>query len=292
MGRRQGQGRSARSEVPFPRLGPVGVPIPIRTGTARLVRETDGGVLVEVNGVPSSYQHPEPTHLVFEYMRWMRTAIEETLAADSGRAAPDGPGGPEVLEAAHLGGGGCSLPRAIAADHPRARQIVVELDAELAELARTWFDLPRSPALRIRAEDASLALSSWRDARFDVLVRDVFAPDRTPAALRSASAAAHAARVLRPGGLYLVNAAGEPSPRAALADEVATLRTAFEHVGVIAEPGVLAGRRRGNSVLLASSAPIATGIDRALRSDPVSVRLVPEADLRALAATGRVLEAP
>ncbi|UYG15555.1 fused MFS/spermidine synthase [Brachybacterium huguangmaarense] len=267
----------------FAHLGPVGVPIPIPTGTARLLLETDGGVLVEVNGVPSSYQHPDPRHLVFEYMRWMRTAIEATLEA---RPAADGS---RVLEVAHLGGGGCSLPRAVAADHPAARQVVIELDTALAEHARVWFDLPRSPALRIRADDAARALEQWRDARFDVLVRDVFAPDRTPRPLRSDRAAAHAARVLRPSGIYLVNSAGEPSPRTSLADEVVTLRGAFAHVGLIAEPGVLAGRRRGNSVLVASQAPLAAGIDRALRSDPVSVRLVPRPELDRLAAAGRVI---
>lgn len=272
----------------FAHLGPVGVPIPIPTGTVRLLPETDGGVLVEVNGVPSSYQHPDPRHLVFEYMRWMRTTIETTLET---RSTAAGSNGSRVLEVAHLGGGGCSLPRAVAADHPTARQVVIELDTALAEHARTWFDLPRSPALRIRADDAARALEHWRNARFDVLVRDVFAPDRTPRALRSGRAAAHAARVLRPEGIYLVNSAGEPSPRASLADEVVTLRGAFAHVGLIAEPGVLAGRRRGNSVLVASQVPLAAGIDRALRSDPVSVRLVPGPELERLAAAGRVIRA-
>lgn len=282
------RGRRRRREAgpAFPALGPTDVPIPLPTGTARLVPETDGGVLVEVNGVPSSYQHPDPTHLVFEYMRWMRTVIQTTLAE---REDPDAPGAPRPLEVAHLGGGGCSLARAVAADHPAARQIVVEVDAALARYARTWFDLPRSPALRIRADDAAHALEQWRPARFDVLVRDVFAPDTTPRALRSERACAHAARVLRADGIYLVNSAGEPSARAALADETATLRTAFAHVGLIAEPGVLGGRRRGNSVLVASQAPLAAGLDRALRSDPVSVRLVPETELDRLAASGRVV---
>lgn len=280
MARRRGSG--APSSAPFPRLGPTSTPIPISTGTARLVQETDGGVLIEVNGVPSSYQHPDPRHLVFEYMRWMQTALRIHLAA----AAPDS----GRLEIAHLGGGGCSLPRALAAEHPDARQIVVELDADLAEQARIWFDLPRSPALRIRAEDASVALASWREDRFDVLIRDVFAGDETPAALRGTVAAAHAERVLRPGGLYLVNSAGRPSSRTVLADELVTLRTAFAHVGVIAENAVLAGKRRGNSVLLASQVPLVDGIDRALRSDAVAVRLVGPSDLARLTVSGRVLD--
>lgn len=282
MGRSR-TGRTRQSD-PFPHLGPVDVDIAVPTGTVRLVRETDGGVLVEVNGVPSSYQHPDPSHLVFEYMRWMRTAL---LEIDAQR----GPGHP-LREIAHLGGGGCSLPRALAADRPRATQIVVELDPRLAELAREWFDLPRAPALRLRAGDAAEALASWREDRFDVLIRDVFAGDRTPEDLRSAEAAHHAARVLRPSGVYLVNSAGSRALRASLADEITTLRTAFTHVGVIAEPGVLAGRRRGNCVLVASDEPAPATLDRALRSDPVSVRWAPPSEVDRLAATGRVVTRP
>lgn len=263
----------------FPALGPLGVPILVGTGTVRLVQETDGGVLVEVNGVPSSYQHPDPHHLVFEYMRWMMTVMEAVAQERDLGAAP---------EVAHLGGGGCSLPRAVHARWPGSHQVVVELDAQLAELARTWFDLPRSPALRIRTEDARRALETWRERRFDILTRDVFAGDRTPESLRSAEAAGHAARVLRPGGVYVVNSAGGDVPRQLLADEIVTLRSAFAHVALIAEAGVLTGRRRGNSVLAASDTPLPASIDRALRADPVAVRLVGEEQMEQLARIGRV----
>ena len=277
--RRSDRDRPARirGDAPrFPGATPLSEDIPLGSGTARLVPETDGSILVEIDGVPSSLQHPDPTHLVFEYMRWMRTAI---LARGDAADAP--------LEIAHLGGGGCSLPRALAADLPRASQTVVELDPVLAERVRGWFDLPRAPRLRIRQEDAARALVEWRDDRFDLLTRDVFAGAVTPRSLRSTVAASHAARVLRDGGMYLVNSAGGQTPRADVADEVATLRTAFAHVGVIAEPGVLTGRRRGNTVLLASQAPLPGTIDRALRSDPVSVRFLVEDDVRALERNGR-----
>ncbi|GAA1488524.1 spermidine synthase [Brachybacterium sacelli] len=263
--------------APFEHLGPLGAQIPISTGTARLTLENDGSVLLDVNGVPSSHLHPDPEHLVFEYMRWMLLAIDLHLDLEEGRA-------PQL---AHLGGGGCSLPRAIAARHPRSRQIVVELDELLADQVRTWFDLPRSPQLRLRVDDAMDALASWREDRFDVLVRDVFAGATTPEALTSLRAAEHAARVLRPGGLYLANCAAPPGT-GLIAGEVATLSAAFAHVGVIAEPAHLSGRRRGNCVLLASDGPLPPGIDRALRSDAVSVRLAQPAQVQALARAGRV----
>ena len=265
--------------VPFPHLGPLGEVVPISTGVARLEQENDGSVLLEINGVPSSHLHPDPGHLVFEYMRWMLLAIDLHLA-EAGDAAP---------QIAHLGGGGCSLPRAIAAGHPSARQIVVELDALLAEHVRTWFELPRSPQLRIRVGDAAGALADWREDRFDVLTRDVFAGSRTPAELIGATAARHAHRVLRPGGLYLANCAAAPGT-SLLADEVATLSAVFSHVGIIAEPAHLSGKRRGNAVLLASDQELPDGLDRALRSDAVSVRWARQEQVAHLRRSGRVLE--
>lgn len=274
MARRDRERRPA-----FSQLGPLDSPIPISTGTARLTLESDGSVLLDVNGVPSSHLHPDPEHLVFEYMRWMLLVIDRHLEGGRGEGTP---------QLAHLGGGGCSLPRAIASRHPRARQIVVEIDELLAQQVRTWFALPRSPQLRVRIEDASSALASWREDRFDVLVRDVFAGDRTPEELASLAAAEHADRVLREGGLYLANCAAPPSS-GLMADEVATLSAVFAHVGVIAEPAHLSGKRRGNCVLLASQHPLHEMIDRDLRSDAVSVRLARTAQVEALARAGRVL---
>lgn len=263
----------------FAQLGPLDTPIPVSTGTARLTRENDGSVLLDVNGAPSSHLHPDPEHLVFEYMRWMLLAIDGHLEGNAPEAAP---------QLAHLGGGGCSLPRAVAARHPRTRQTVVEIDELLAQQVRQWFDLPRSPQLRLRIGDALSVLTSWRDDRFDVLVRDVFSGSLTPQELTTAEAAVQADRVLRDGGLYLANCAA-PQGSGLMADEVATLSTVFAHVGVIAEPAHLTGKRRGNCVLLASQRPLPEGIDRDLRSDAVSVRLARRPQVEALARAGRVL---
>ncbi|ATG55330.1 hypothetical protein CFK41_11560 [Brachybacterium ginsengisoli] len=284
MSRRDRSRRAA-----FEHLGPLDTLIPISTGSARLTTESDGSVLLDVNGAPSSHLHPDPEHLVFEYMRWMLLVIDRHLEE---RAAPstDGDGSSGAPQLAHLGGGGCSLPRAIAARHPRTRQIVVEIDALLAEQVRVWFDLPRSPQLRLRTEDALSALVSWREDRFDVLVRDVFSGTLTPPELTTVETAAHADRVLRDGGIYLANCAA-PQGSGLMADEVATLSQVFPHVGVIAEPAHLSGKRRGNCVLLASRRPLPEAIDRDLRSDAVSVRLARRPQVEALARAGRVLQA-
>lgn len=232
-------------------------------------------MLLEVNGVESSCQHPDPEHLVFEYMRWMRTIL--------GCVRPDRDA---ALDIAHLGGGGCSLPRALAHTYPASRHHVVEIDALLAEYVRTWFSLPRSPRVRIRVADAAEALQSWREDRFDVLVRDVFAGDRTPDSLTSVIAARHVSRVLRPDGVYLANCATAPGVPV-LADELATLATVFPHLAVAAEPAQLSGRRRGNAVIVASHSPLPAEADRALRADAVTVRWTQGSTLRSLIRSGR-----
>ena len=281
--------RDRSRRAAFTRLGPLDTPIPVSTGTARLSVENDGSVLLDVNGAPSSHLHPDPEHLVFEYMRWMLLVIDRHLA-ELPAPAPSGGASVAAAQLAHLGGGGCSLPRAVAARHPRTRQIVVEIDELLAQQVRDWFDLPRSPQLRLRIEDALGALTSWRADRFDVLVRDVFSGTLTPEELITVEAAAHADRVLREGGIYLANCAAPPGT-GLMADEVATLSAVFPHVGVIAEPAHLSGKRRGNCVLLASRRPLPEGIDRDLRSDAVSVRLARRPQVEALARAGRVLRA-
>jgi len=247
-------------------LWPTG-PVTIPTGTVELTRDPDDpdGVTVLVNGVPSSYLDlVDPTNLVFEYMQQMAAFIERFGAV----------GGP--LDVVHLGAAGCALARAVDATRPGSRQLAVELDTVLPELVRGWFDLPRSPALRIRAGDARAELSSLPDASADVVVRDVFAGDTTPEHVRTREMVQQVVRVLRPGGLYLVNCADRP-PLAGAKAEGATLRAAFADVAVVAEPGLLRGRGYGNVVLAATDDPGLLGsaaLARAIRSLPAPARLL------------------
>ncbi|MFI2752661.1 spermidine synthase [Cellulomonas sp. P22] len=241
------------------------------------------GVTVLVNGVPSSYLDLEdPQRLAFEYMQQMAVLIE--------RAGPRG----APLSVVHLGAAGCALARAVHANRPGSRQVAVELDTALPELVRTWFDLPRAPALRIRPGDARAQLATLPDASADVLVRDVFAGDRTPAHVTTLEFVQDVARVLRPGGLYLANCADRP-PLALARAEVATLRATFAHVGVVAEPGLLRGRGYGNVVLAATDDPwvlTAPGVERELRSLPAPARLLVGADLVAFVGTAQPLVDP
>ncbi|WP_062301383.1 spermidine synthase [Demequina subtropica] len=240
---------------------PRGVEFPIATGVAELRDEPDGTTFLWVNGVPSSPLDPDPEYLAFEYMRHL-SAIVTAWAR------------PERMLALHVGAAACAFPRHLAHRLPDSGHIAVDIDSTLPELVRQWWDLPRAPRLRIRAQDGLEAVTSRRDASLDLVVRDAFAGDETPAALASTEWWAHAARTLRPGGLVLANVGTRPGAPGAAADTAAA-REVLGDVLAIGEHAVLKGRRRGNVVIAgpaddrldvdalrryAASAPLPTGI--------------------------------
>jgi SAM-dependent methyltransferase len=259
------------------RLLPPG-PTAVSGGTAELLADADrdGSWMLLVDGTPQSHVDlDDPTHLEFEYVRRMGHVLD--LAGE--------PGAP--LDVIHLGGGALTLPRFVAVTRPGSRQRVVEIDQPLTDLVREHLPLPRGARIRVRADDARVGLAALHTDSADVVVCDVFAGARTPAHLTSTEFAAEAHRVLRPGGVYAANVADGPPLRFARA-QVATLCSVFRHVCLLAEPGILRGRRFGNLVAVASDAelPIAGFLRRCAR-DPMPSRVVHDEDLQRFAGTAR-----
>lgn len=261
-------------------------PVETSSGTVELVLDRDDhrSITVMLNGVPSSFiDLDDPTNVGFEYMEIMSAVLDDRT---------EGP-----LDVVHLGAAGCAMARSVDARRPGSRQIGIDIDARLLELARSWFDLPRSPRLRLRAGDAREQLATIATSSVDVVVRDVFAGDSTPAHLLTVEFVVDVLRVLRPGGLYLVNCADKP-PLSTARAEVATIRTAMDRVttdsisrtdddlALITEPAVLKARRYGN-IVLAATAPggprdgdglASAGLARALRSLAVPAHILCGAD--------------
>lgn len=246
---------------------PVAGSYDIDSGTAELTPDpVAGGWLLTINGAHSSHLHPDPAILDFEYMRQMSALISTRHAATS------------RLRILHLGAAACALPRHLADRFPHARQVAVEIDGRLADLAREWFDLPRAPLLRIRVGDARDVVSSLTDATRDIVIRDAFAPVaqptrapevRTPHHLTTLEFTEQVRRVLAPGGLYLANC-GDGRDLTRARSETATVGEVFEHVALVADAAMFKGRRTGNLVLAASDQPIDETSDlvRTLLSDP------------------------
>ncbi len=218
---------------------------PIDTGTCSITRDADGsGWLVEINGVQSSHIDPgDPLRLDFEYMRWMVAVIEARHRRD------------DPLRVLHLGAGACSLPRYLIDAFPRSRHVAVDVDAALADLIREQFHLPRAPVLRVRVGDARAVTESLTGDSRDVVIRDVFAGAITPAHLTTVEFTTGVQRVLRPGGLYLVNCA-DTRDLAHARSQTATVAAVFANVAVLADPAMLKGRRYGNVIIAGSDAPV------------------------------------
>ncbi|MYW02722.1 fused MFS/spermidine synthase [Streptomyces sp. SID3343] len=197
--------------------------------------------LLTLNDSPQSYVDlDDPAHLEFEYTRRLGHVVD--LAAEPG----------EPLAALHLGGGGLTLPRYIAATRPGSLQTVAELDAELVSLVLEHLPMPAGAAIDVVTGDAREELTARPDDSADLIIVDVFGGAQVPAHLTSREFAAEAARVLRQGGVYATNIADGGDLDFARA-QVATLRAVFPEVVLIAEPGVLRGRRFGNLVVVAST---------------------------------------
>jgi spermidine synthase len=270
--------RDADDRPPFRR--------PVDSGMAELLLDADrpGAWMLLVDGVPQSHVDlDDPEYLDFEYMR--RLGHVADLAAPAG----------QPLRVLHLGAGGLTLARYLVATRPGSSQLAVESDAALAALVRRWLPLDQrarrsgggrtgAGRVRIRVADARAVLEQVAAASFDLVVADLFAGARTPAHLTTAEFAAAAARALTPAGCYAVNI-GDGPPLGYARAQVATVGSVFPQLCLIADPGVLRGRRFGNLVLAATHGelPLAE-LTRRAAGDPFPGRLVHGADLGRFAA--------
>lgn len=214
----------------------------VAQGTAKLMPDIDRerAWLLTVDGAPQSYVDlDDPEHLEFEYVRRLAHVLD----------CVGEPGAP--LDLLHLGGGALTLPRYAAAGRPGSRQDVVEFDAGLVALVGEFLPVAAGSGITVHVADARAWLAGAPDASADVVVGDVFGGSRVPASLASVEYAREVARVLRPGGVYVANLA-DGAPFAFLRGQLANFGAAFGELALIAEPGVLRGRRFGNAVLLAS----------------------------------------
>ncbi|GAB33465.1 spermidine synthase [Gordonia otitidis] len=266
-----------------PRPTPAPGSHPIDTGTAEVITDPiSGGWLLLINGTHSSHIHPDdPLALDFEYLRQMAAVIDDRYPDTSTQ-----------LRVLHLGGAACALPRTLAARYPRARQVAVEVDAELARLVREWFDLPRAPLLRIRVGDARAVTESLTEGSRDVVVRDAFSDARTPSHLTTVEFVSAVKRVLTPGGLYLANC-GDASTLELVRADAAAVAEVFAHVMLIADPSMLKGRRTGNVVVVGSDDDLgpSAALVRTLLSDPLPARTIAGSEARRFG-RGRYLHDP
>jgi MFS family permease len=186
----------------------------------------------------------DPSVLLFGYVR----RFADATASVVDRRGP-------ALESLHIGGGGFSFPRYLAAVEPGSRHTVLELDPAVVALDRRELGFEPSDAIRVRLGDARLSIVDEPTDGYDLVVGDAFGGLSVPWHLTTLEFVDEIDRVLRPDGIYVMNIIDGPALGFVRA-ELATLRDRFDHVALVGQPAALAGRAGGNLVLVASQAPI------------------------------------
>lgn len=236
-----------------------------------------GGRVLYLDNLRHAYVDlDDPTYLEFAYTKRFASVIDAM--------APPG----EPLRALHLGGGGFTVPRWLAATRPGSRSEVLELDPVVVRLAREKLGLRTGPDLSVHAGDARMSMTSQRAATYDLVVGDAFGSLSVPWHLATREFLREIRRVLRPGGVYVSNVIDNP-PLAFLAAELATVQDVFGDVAVLASRTELDGEQGANYIIVAGQVPDRATLARAAarRGEPGGVAT--DAQLAVLRRGGHVL---
>ncbi len=217
---------------------------------ARVVDRIDGSLALELNEGQAQHSLYEPDTVLTGDV-WDGHLVLPFLA----RERP-----PERV--AILGNAAGTTARAYERFFPHARVDGVELDPELSDVGRRFFDM-RNPRLRLFHEDARPFLARI-DARYDVISVDAYRQPYIPFYLTTVEFFRTAREKLRRGGVVIVNA-GHPVGQDDL-ERVLTagMRKVFRHV--VRDP-----IEPTNTLLVGSDTPLSP--ERLRR---VSVRGLPE----------------
>lgn len=213
------------------------------------------GLTLNLDTLRHSCVYPDdPTRLGYAYTR----RFAEVLAAVAG---PGGGAPTRPLNVLHVGGGGFTMPRYVAATYPGSTGTVLELDQVLVDIAREKLGFVDSPQTRVVVGDARTGIRTLPDGSFDVVFGDAFGGLAVPWHLTTTEWLAEVGRVLAspgagdPGGVYAVNVIDRP-PLSFARSHAAAMAQVFDHVAIRVPDGVVEGTARGNIVLIGSAAPL------------------------------------
>ena len=213
---------------------------------ARVVADPDraSGRTLELDTLRHSYVDlADPEYLEFDYTK----AIASVADAIRPAGAP--------VQALHIGGGGFTMPRYLAAARPGTRSTVLEIDRGVVALGRQELGVDAIGGLTTRVGDARTGLREQPRGRFDLVVGDAFGGLAVPWHLTTKEVAEQVRDMLTDTGVYAVNVIDYRPDRFARA-EVATLRSVFGHVAFLGAPVTVAGEGGGNHVLVAARQPL------------------------------------
>lgn len=215
---------------------------------AQVVADPDheSGRTLILDGLRHSYvDTADPTVLEFDYVRAIAAALDAAFAEA------------EPLSAYHLGGGGLTFPRYLAAVRPGTSSLVSEIDGGVVDIDRDELGQLSGTGIDIRVEDGRLGLERLESDSRDLIVGDAFGGVSVPWHLTTVEALTEVHRVLTPRGVYVANLIDHGDLGFARA-EVATVAEVFDWVAVLGEPDALTvdPARGGNFVVVAADRPL------------------------------------
>jgi spermidine synthase len=213
---------------------------------AKVVADPDrpGGRTLELDTLRHSYVDlTDPEYLEFDYTKAIASVADAIRPAGT------------PMQALHIGGGGFTMPRYLAATRPGTRSTVLEIDGGVVALGRQVLGVDAIPGLTTRVGDARTGLQEQPRGRFDLVVGDAFGGLAVPWHLTTREVAEQIRDVLTGDGVYAVNVIDYQPDRFARA-EAATLRSVFGHVVLLGAPVTVAGEGGGNHILVASRRPL------------------------------------
>ena len=146
------------------------------------------------------------------------------------------------------------MPAYIDATRPGSTHVVLEIDPVLVDVARDELGLVTGPNLEVRTGDARLALADLADDSFDLIIGDAFSGLVVPWHLTTTEFVAELDRVLRPDGVYVMNAV-DGQANGFVEAQLATLDAHFGELAVVV-PEEWPVNRAVNQVLVASDRPL------------------------------------
>ncbi|MBC3194791.1 fused MFS/spermidine synthase [Pseudonocardia sp. C8] len=185
----------------------------------------------------------DPGHLEFSYTKRFAAAIDAAYP----------PGRP--LSVVHVGGGALTMPRWLAATRPGSTSTVLELDRGVLHLGVRELGAGGIPGTAVRAGDARVGLAALPDRSADVVVGDAFGARSVPWHLSTVEFLDQVRRVLRPGGLYVLNVI-DRDPMDLVRAVTATVDARFASTLLAASPAELGPGGGGNVVVVASDRPV------------------------------------
>ncbi len=229
------------------RLGPEGtaeVVVHSQNSTFQSIRVIDIGyrrILQFEKTRQSSMYLDNPFETDFEYPGYFHVAIAIK---------------PDAASALMIGLGGGTTAKRMWRDYPEMQIDAVELDPAVIEVARTYFELPHDPRLRVIVDEGRHYIETTSGA-YDIIIIDAFDDDRIPPPLTTEEFLWAVRGRLAEDGVLAYNVIGSliGNRSKAFRSLHRTLANTFRRVWVFnADEGVEA--KGNNLVVLASDSPL------------------------------------